>query len=180
LTSYQGLYDRNPQVQRWFPQGIEQFAQFVMQRAAQIPDGEEIPDGLPEDMAADIMANMNDGGGGADGFMPGGNVAIVDFGGDEEVPNLDPLDWELSSEEEREDEDEDEDEEEDEDDIAVCSYPYLRGVFAQFPFQPMPIRLVRNLVNRILGRNNAADLDGDSSVDDENDDGRVNDHTGVD
>ena len=67
--SYQGLYDRNPQVQRWFPQGIEQFAQFVMQRAAQIPDGEEIPDGLPEDMAADIMANMNDGGGGADGFM---------------------------------------------------------------------------------------------------------------
>ncbi|OAX36036.1 DUF654-domain-containing protein [Rhizopogon vinicolor AM-OR11-026] len=127
--------------------------------AAQLPGGvvqfvqmmAEMPDAL-NDMMLDLAMGAGDGGGGGGG-MPGG----MPLEGEDDLPDLDPMplrgaaEAPASSGEDEDDEDEDED------------------------VSPMPIRVVRNLLNRFWGGGGAAAEDNDSDSDAED-----RDHDGVD
>ncbi|KAL1698609.1 transcriptional repressor TCF25-domain-containing protein [Schizophyllum commune] len=146
----QGFFDAHPAIAARFPGGVVQFAQM----AAQAPEDVE------DIMMVEAMAGAEGvfGEGGMPGEMPGlgegewvQEVEVDEHGHEEE-----------QGEEEEDEEDEDEDEEDEDEDI-----------------EPMPVRVIRNLLGRLWG-GGAAQQDESSS--DEEDDAaqRPVDTAGVD
>lgn len=142
----EALFDANPGLAGQLPGGVVQFVQMMA----------EMPDEALDDMMLGLAMGPGEGGGGVPGGggMPGG----LPMEGDDDMPDLDPMPPRgaapaLADEDESEEEDEDEDE-------------YIA---------PMPIRVVRNLLNRFWGGGGAA-ADGDES----DSDVEERDHDGVD
>lgn len=142
----EALFDANPGLAGQLPGGVVQFVQMMA----------EMPDEALDDMMLGLAMGPGEGGVGVPGGggMPGG----LPMEGDDDMPDLDPMPPRgaapaLADEEESEEDEEDED-----------------GYIA-----PMPIRVVRNLLNRFWGGGGAAagGDESDSEVEER-------DHDGVD
>jgi len=128
--------------------------------AAQLPGGvvqlvqmmAEMPDEALDDMMLGLAMGAGDGGGGG---MPGG----MPLEGEDDLPDLDPMPQRGAPEEAPASSEEEESDDENEDEDVA----------------PMPIRVVRNLLNRFWGGGRAAAEDEDSDSDAED-----RDHDGVD
>ncbi|KAG1740292.1 transcriptional repressor TCF25-domain-containing protein [Suillus lakei] len=148
----EALFDANPGLAGQLPGGVVQFVQMMA----------DMPDEALDDMMLGLAMGAGEGGVGmpGGGGMPGG----LPMEGDDDLPDLGPIPPRaaeaapaLADENQIEDEDEDEDEDEEDEYIA-----------------PMPIRVVRNLLNRFWGGGGAT---ADS---DESSDAEERDHDGVD
>ncbi|KAG0699771.1 transcriptional repressor TCF25-domain-containing protein [Suillus ampliporus] len=145
----EALFEANPGLAGQLPGGVVEFVQMMA----------EMPDEALDDMMLDLAMGAGEGGAGVPGGggMPGG----LPLEGEDDLPDLDPMPprgaAEVAPAFPEEDESEEDEDDEDED-IA-----------------PMPIRVVRNLLNRFWGGGGAtADSDeSDSDVEDR-------DHDGVD
>lgn len=142
----EALFDANPGLAGQLPGGVVQFVQMMA----------EMPDEALDDMMLGLAMGPGEGGDGVPGGrgMPGG----LPMEGDDDMPDLDPMPPRgaapaLADEEESEEDEEGEDE-------------YIA---------PMPIRVVRNLLNRFWGGGGAAagGDESDSEVEER-------DHDGVD
>ncbi|PCH41718.1 DUF654-domain-containing protein [Wolfiporia cocos MD-104 SS10] len=141
----QDFFEANPRFAQHFPGGVVQFVQMAAQ--------------MPEDVLQDMMiaaATGEDGGQGMPGAMPGQEVIFVDQEADVAAPTqmhvaapdaIAHQDHPAQRDEEEEDEDYEEEEEEEE--VA-----------------PLPVRLLRNVINRFWGSGAA---EGGESSDGEDD-----------
>jgi hypothetical protein len=165
----QAFFDAHPQFAERFPGGIAQFAQFAGQ--------------LPEEVLEDMMIAEVGGAGGDGRDMPGGlpgdEGVYADFtdeedAGEVEVPAIarpqsgrreDARDM-PQAEEIDEDEDEDGDEEEEEQNIAVSlHFPEQIPQVTFCHSQPLPLRMLRNVLNRFWGTAQEESSDEDGTVD---------------
>ena len=145
-----------PAVQERFPEGVIQFAE----AAAQM-DPEELE-------ALMLLAAMGDEGAVEQGGMPGQMPGMAAWG--EEIPE--PQERNREEEAGVDDEDDDEDEVE----VAVCSPPDALLGLAESFFQPLPIRVLRNVFGRFWGGN----VPAEESSSEEEPDGEPRDTAGVD
>ncbi|KAG1817527.1 transcriptional repressor TCF25-domain-containing protein [Suillus subaureus] len=144
----EALFDANPGLAGQLPGGVVQLVQMMA----------EIPDEALDDMMLGLAMGAGEGGAGVPGGggMPGG----LPMEGDHEMPDLGQMPLRGAAEAAPALADEDESEEEDEDDDEYIA--------------PMPIRVVRNLLNRFWGGGAAANRDESDS------DAEERDHDGVD
>ena len=162
----QDFFAANPQFAQRFPGGIVEFAHI----AAQMPE-----DAL-EDLMVAVVNGAAEGAPGGEGRMPG-QMPGEDFFHDDLEPPVgfheeEPQRDNEAEEAENPDEDEDEDEE-DVEDVAVSS-PCTKinnACMTHDLDKPLPIRLLRNVMNRFWG----APADEQSS-----DDEQLRDEAGVD
>ncbi|KAI0059339.1 DUF654-domain-containing protein [Artomyces pyxidatus] len=124
----QDFFAAHPRLLEQFPGGVVQFAQ--------------VAGNLPEEVLQDLMmaqvmhdeAAPRQGQGGMPGGMPGEDMVLLDF---PEEPDMEPEEGDVPALADAEEEDEeDEDEEEDEEQQEVA---------------PMPVRVLRNIINRFWG-----------------------------
>ncbi|KAH9942612.1 transcriptional repressor TCF25-domain-containing protein [Amylocystis lapponica] len=151
----QAFFEAHPNFAQRFPGGIVQFAQF----AGQLPE-----EALEDLMIAEAAAAEQMGGRGMPGMMPGVLIAELTPPEDEAADGAagaPPADVGAVAARREESDDEDEDENEDEDEDVA----------------PMPVRLLRNVMNRFWGGGTAAQ---ESSEDENAADGPLNDDAGVD
>ncbi|KAF9817219.1 hypothetical protein IEO21_03583 [Rhodonia placenta] len=140
----QAFFQAHPDFAARFPGGLIQFAQLAGQ--------------LPEEVLEDLMVAHMEGGdgvgamGGMPGQMPGEEGMLVDFGNAAEHANA-PTDavHHLADQGHHEQDAEEDDEDDEDEDIDVA---------------PLPVRLLRNIVNRFWGSNAHAE---ESSEDEDED-----------
>lgn len=140
----QAFFQAHPDFAARFPGGLIQFAQLAGQ--------------LPEEVLEDLMVAHMEGGdgvgamGGMPGQMPGEEGMLVDFGNAAEHANA-PTDavHHLADQGHHEQDDEEDEEDDEDEDVDVA---------------PLPVRLLRNIVNRFWGSNAHAE---ESSEDEDED-----------
>ena len=161
----QDFFAANPQFAQRFPGGIVEFAHI----AAQMPE-----DAL-EDLMVAVVNGAAEGAPGGEGRMPG-QMPGEDFFHDDLEPPVgfhaaEPQQDTEGEEAETQDDGEDEDEE-DVEDVAVSSpWKLNNACMTHYLNQPLPVRLLRNVMNRFWG----APADEQSS-----DDEQLRDEAGVD
>lgn len=140
----QAFFQAHPDFAARFPGGLIQFAQLAGQ--------------LPEEVLEDLMVAHMEGGdgvgamGGMPGQMPGEEGMLVDFGNAADHANA-PTDavHHLADQGHHEQDDEEDEEDDEDEDVDVA---------------PLPVRLLRNIVNRFWGSNAHAE---ESSEDEDED-----------
>lgn len=144
----QDFFQANPQFAERFPGGIVQFAQVAAQ----------MPEEVLEDLMIGIAAGGDAGLGGMElpgGGMPGQMPGMARLEDEDDVPDLPPP--------QEDGEDGEEEEEEDEEiDVAVRGGSLCR-VWVRLMgcvVQPLPVRLLRNVMNRLWGGGNQEETDG--------------------
>ncbi|KAG1838707.1 transcriptional repressor TCF25-domain-containing protein [Suillus subluteus] len=145
----EALFDANPGLAGQLPGGVVQLVQMMA----------EMPDEALDDMMLGLAMGAGEGGVGVPGGggMPGG----LPMEGDNDMQDLEPMPPRGAAEAAPAMADEDESEEEDEDEDEYIA--------------PMPIRVVRNLLNRFWGGGGAT-----ANSDESDSDAEERDHDGVD
>lgn len=157
----QAFFQAHPDFAARFPGGLIQFAQLAGQ--------------LPEEVLEDLMVAHMEGGdgvgamGGMPGQMPGEEGMLVDFGNAAEHANA-PTDavHHLADQGHHEQDAEEDDEDDEDEDIDVAVSRLQPSIFETMliSMQPLPVRLLRNIVNRFWGSNAHAE---ESSEDEDED-----------
>ncbi|KAH7927045.1 DUF654-domain-containing protein [Leucogyrophana mollusca] len=131
----QALFDANPGLVQQLPGGIVQFVQMMG----------EMPDDALEDMMMGAAMMGGNGERQADrGVMPG------EMPGDQEPEDVPPVNEVAGGDEGMEEDDEEEDVEEEYIAVSIYVARVRKRLIGGIP-QPMPVRVVRNLLNRLWG-----------------------------